>query len=608
MTMDDGTGSWMQDDAVGQDEAAHTADASPADEHLLVDSELLLDADQELAQADASSDEDDVAGVREFLAALVKAVRATQTYAEGNVLITQFVDAAAQRMATLWEQTDHVTLAVDEDRFVCQDQPVYAQEISPTNLAFLFFRNGIRVISFLQGFEREQLAEFVSIIGGGMRGSDEDLLATLWHVDLDGFQMEYVDTAEDESLELPQPDRNAGEGEAVEDLEEIEEVLATGELPPGEEEAVAAITLSDGDLAYLKRELEAEWVRPVARDVTLALLDQFEMRDVSRRKQVIDILREVLPLQFAKRDFGNVALIVTELQLLANKTGDEETQELVTSLLRDMSEAMAELVAHQPAEGEGPGPEADEVRALADALQGEAIPTLIRAVPAVANLRTQNQLMEALDRLVLAHPDSIQELLASQDSVLVAESARIVGRLTLTSAEPALLELLKRDEPKARQAALEALIEIGSDECPRLLTEALEDDNRDIRMTAVKSLTKLDPEETATTLVGVVTGHSIRDREASELMSLFKAYAEAAGEEAVPVLAKLLNKRSWYGGRVAPAVRAGAARALGLLHTPAAKKALDKAGKDKEETVRNAVRVALKAHKHAVVSSEDNDE
>ena len=37
------------------------------------------------------------------------------------------------------------------------------------------------------------------------------------------------------------------------------------------------------------------------------------------------------------------------------------------------------------------------------------------------------------------------------------------------------------------------------------------------------------------------------------------------------------------------------------------KKALDKASKDKEETVRNAVRVALKAHKHAVVASEDNE-
>jgi HEAT repeat protein len=330
------------------------------------------------------------------------------------------------------------------------------------------------------------------------------------------------------------------------------------------------------------------------------------MRDATRRKQVIDILHEFLPLQFAKRDFGNVALIVTELQLLANKTGDEETQELVTSLLRDMSEAMAELVA-EPADGDGPSPAAEEVRALADALQPEAIPTLIRSVPSVTSQRTQHQLMEVLDRLVLAHPDSVQELLTSEDSVLVAESARIVGRLSLKSAEPSLLALFERQEGQTRQAALEALIQIGSDECASLLKTALEDESRDIRMTAVKALATLDPDDAAETLLGVVTGTSIREREASEQMNLFKAYAEAASDEAIPVLARLLNKRSWYGGRAGPTVRAGAARALGLLHNPAAKKALDKAGKDKDDTVRNAVRVALKAHAHAAVASEEDE-
>ncbi|MEN8144732.1 MAG: HEAT repeat domain-containing protein [Gemmatimonadota bacterium] len=562
------------------------------------DSDLLMDADHELAQAGASPLEDDGAGVREFITALIKAVRATQTYAEGNALIAQFVDSAAEQMATLWERTDHVTLTVDEDRFLWQDQTVYAKEIGPANLAFMFFRNGIRVISFLQGFEQDQLADFVAIIGAGLRGADEDLLATLWHRDLDAFQMEYVDVAEDENLELPQPDRNAGEGETIEDLEEIEDVVASGELPPDEEEAVAAITLSEADYAYLNREMEAEWLRPLARDVTLALLDQFEMRDVTRRKQVIDILREFLPLQFSKRDFSNVALIVTELQLLANKTGDEETQELVTSLLKDMSEAMAELVA-EPEDDGGPGPEADEVRALADALQSEAIPTLIRAVPAVANQRTQHQLMEALDRLVQAHPESVQDLLISQDSVLVAESARIIGRLSLKSAEPALVALMERPDHQTRQAAIGALIQIGSAQISRLLKTALEDEHRDIRMTAVRALATLDPDAAAATLADVVTGTSIREREASEQMSLFKAYAEAAGPKAVPVLARLLNQRSWYGSRGAPTVRAGAARALGLLHDPAARKALDKAAKDKDDTVRNAVRVALKAHAHA---------
>ena len=64
---------------------------------------------------------------------------------------------------------------------------------------------------------------------------EEDLLATLWHRDYQAVKLEYVDAAEDETLDIPSPDRGAGSGESLEDLSEIEAVLESG--PVSEDES-----------------------------------------------------------------------------------------------------------------------------------------------------------------------------------------------------------------------------------------------------------------------------------------------------------------------------------------------------------------------------------
>jgi HEAT repeat protein len=328
-------------------------------------------------------------------------------------------------------------------------------------------------------------------------------------------------------------------------------------------------------------------------DVTLALLDQFEMRDQERRRQVVDILRELLPRLLVALDFSNVALIVNELQLLANKTGENETQELVTSLLRDMSEAMAEMVSTVDAEGVSPA--AEELAALVGALQAEAIPTLVRAIPAVPNRQTRDRLTEALDRLVESNPGYVVDLLSAEDPMIAAEDARIVGRLGLTEAEPDLIELSRRPEDVTRQAAIEALAVLGSAVGAEALTTALSDPGKDIRMAAVNAIAAVHPEGAAALLGDMIGGSDLADRDQGEQMAFMRAYAMIAEDGAVSLFAKLLNGRKWWGGRRPSNLRACAARALGLIGSPAARSALEKATADRAAPVKSAVRVALRA-------------
>ena len=529
--------------------------------------------------------------IADLVTALIKELRARQTYVAGNPLIERFHRDVRERFARLWEELPHLTLTVDEDRLKWRDHTVYSHPVGHDNFAFQFFRDGIRQLAFLPG-GADEIEQFVGILADIRPGRSADLLATLWHRDFDFIRMEYVDVSEEEALELPTGHVGGGD-ESISDMTEIQEVLSSGPLPEEEAAELADLVLGEADEAYLRREMDAEFNRNLLRDVTLALLDQFEMRDEERRRQVVDIVRELLPRLLDQRDFSTVALIVTELQLLANKTGEADTQALVTSLLRDMSEGMAELIS-VASDSENPSPEEDELSALLGALQAEAIPILVRAVPSLEGTDLREPLSEALDRLVGDHPASVLTLLRAEDPMLVAEAARIVARLRIEGAESMLTELLGRPEAIVRLGALEALAGMESTSGIQALFDAMSDSDRQIRVAAAAAIERIRPPGADGVLQRLLESGVIRQFDDTEQMGFLKTCVAVCGDTIVPSLSKTLNGRRWWGGRYPQAMRTGAARALGLIGGPRARSELERAADDRAPAVGSAVRAALR--------------
>lgn len=536
-------------------------------------------------------DRETAAQVEEFIVALLKELKARQAYVPGNPLIGRFHHAVCDQALRLWESVSHLTLRIDEGQLLWQSCPVYDHPVGHDNLAFMFFRDGLRTIALLPGCERGELREFLEILASIRQGRSADLLATLWHRDFSLIRFEYVDVSEDEALDLPVTDRTAGEGEEI-PTGEIERVLEAGPLPPDVDESFNSLLLTEADRQYLQREIDLELHRPLAHDVTLALLDQFEMRDQERRRQVVDILRELLPRLLREPDFPTVSLIVNELQLLANRTGERDTQELVVSLLRDMSEAMAELVSASEAIDQAP--QADELDALLGALQAEAMPTLVRALPAIADPVLRKQVEEALDRLTQQFPRHITMLLKAEDPMLAAEAAGIVARLGVPDALQSLIDAATRPEAIARKAAVRALGHCDPAAATSVVLAALGDDDAMVRVAAADALALIGGPPAAEAIRRAIDSRRFAGRDTAEQMAFLKALVDLSDVDSVQVLSDLLNGRRWLVFKHAPSLRASAARALGALGTTEAAEALKRAENDSATTVASAVRVSLR--------------
>jgi HEAT repeat protein len=253
-------------------------------------------------------------------------------------------------------------------------------------------------------------------------------------------------------------------------------------------------------------------------------------------------------------------------------------------------------------------PEGSDVDALLQALQAEALPTLVRALPSVSDPNLRNRIEQAIDGLVARFPAHMTELLGSDDPVLAAEAAMTLARLGIVSAVKDLARLAKRPETVARRAAIEALGFMPADESGPCVFAALDDPDWTVRKTALLAITQLAPPGAAQDLRQHITSRRFASREEVEQAAFLRALVAAGPEESVAELALLLNGRGRWGGKQAAIVRAGAARALASVGTPKAIQELNKAEHDKNSTVKDAVRLCLRHVEQTRESHPDEDE
>ena len=205
--------------------------------------------------------------------------------------------------------------------------------------------------------------------------------------------------------------------------------------------------------------------------------------------------------------------------------------------------------------------------------------------------------MNAAERLAAPNPGVLRGLAQDADPSVAGGAARLVGRLRVTEAGPEVARLLTRPEARLRVAAVEALQELRSPAASGALEGALEDEDREVRVSAARALAALRWTPARARLEAALDSRRLRDADLTERIAFFEAYGQLAGAEAVGVLDRMLNGKSWLGRRESGEMRACAALGLGRVRLPAAEKALGAAAADPDPVVRSAVGRALRSLK-----------
>lgn len=580
-----------------------------------------VDWDEEVEQAGVQK-------TRELFVSLGKAIRAHQLYDENNPVYQRFVSRLRDGLNELWEILDRLVVQVEENRLTWMGEEVYRSENRSDSLAFLFYKDGVREIAFDPGIEDEELVRLLDLLqrARNLQPESDDLVTVLWEEDLDHFDYYHVDVDMlTQPVEVPAP----GEGADREGMQQVLEGevggigedagdratagLATEEAAVGEDAGAgpgasttpvdtedfnpALYSLNPEELEQLRRELDEEMSRDLRRSVLAALFDRLEEPErPDRQSRILEILRTLLPNFLSRGVLRPAAAVLHELDSLRQAEGvlDAERRKEVDRILDTISgeEAVGEFV--RAIQDGSIGSDARGLGTVLQFLRPRALEPFLSAAETEDDPKVKKVLRESVHELGERHPGRVVALMDGDAPLVVAGAARLAAAVGVEGAASRLRRLLQHDDPHVRLAAVDAAVSLRASSAASALVEALDDPDRNVRVAAARALGTLAYSPAASRFRELLTGKEMREADVSEMIAFFESYGELSDPEAVPLLDKLLNGKSFLGRREPEDIRAAAALALGRLETPEARQALNRAREQEEPVVRSAVNRALR--------------
>ena len=539
--------------------------------------------------------------VTDLLKAFVKAVRAHQLYLPNNPMHARSLEAVREAFAAMWNHTDELDLQIVETQLKWEGRVVLDEgDRTSDNMAWLLYKDGIRELKMLKGFEEEELGIFFTLLHSVRKATDEDddLLTLMWEREFANLQYRYVDlTAE------------SGPGvESMERAEQKEKILSPAQVEAGLESTTSSLAklddfdstlyfLDDREVEYLHQEVKREFSTDLRPAVIASLLDTFEtQKDPTVREEICGLLDYFLLILLSTAQYRNAAYLLREASVTATRAPDilETQKQRLTQLGELMSDPkpLGQLLqALEDSPLRAPQMELDEMFGI---LQPRALETILSWIGRSNNPQLKVLLEGAATRLASSNSAELIRLIGSDDEAVVAEAIRRAAALKSPAAVPALGKMLTVGEAGMRVAAVTALTEIGSPGAMQMLERALIDDDREVRIVAVRALGAKNSRAALPRIEAAIKGKQLRDGDLKEKMAFFEAFGLLSGDAGITLLDGILHAKGFMGKRDDSEFRACAAMALGKINSARATDSLNRAAGEKDVIVRNAVSRAIR--------------
>lgn len=563
----------------------------------MTDSRSVLALEEELDEPPFA-----ISVVTDALRQFGKAARAQQLYMANNPMHLRAMDAVRDSFLTLWKETDSLALQVSDSEFCWLGRAVVEEPgRTSDSLPWLFYKDGIRELKMMPGFEEEELAVLLQLIQRTRLASsdDDDLLTLLWEQEFTCLQYKYVELAGEAGA--PLIGRERAQGAKIVSPQSVEsgspEVLASSTVARMDEYDSTLYFLDDGDIDYLQREIRNDFSSDLRRRVVASLLDTYEQEaDPTIREEITGILDQLFLVMLSVAHFGAAAYIIREATVTAGRAQSilESEKQRLLALADRLSEPDALEQLLTALEHTALRPPQPDLHELFTQLRPKALETVLGWIGRSRNAELRALLESAGSRLAASHSAELVRLIGSEDDVVAFEAIRRAGSTKAAAAVATLAGTLAHGPSDMRLASVTALSQIASPAAMQALARALEDEDSDIRIAAVRVLADGGYGAAVPRIEAQLRTHELKEGSLAEKMAFFESYGTLCGDAGVEFLEAILGARRFLGKREPSEVRACAVVALGKIGTPRANEALQRVGGDSDVIVRNAVSRAVR--------------
>ena len=544
----------------------------------------------------------DLAVIEALVRSLVKALRAVQLYLPNNPMYEQALKSVTAAFEEAWRVTTELPLDINDSEIRWEEDVVYSQPSKSESVAWMLYKDGVRGVKFFPGVEQDEIVRFLVVVNRIRTlppDAEDDLLTLLWQEEFKYLRYSAIEAQDDDAGTIERTgEEEAPPAESVRRDVQQEVADAAHNFVSVDDFDAGLYRLEPDEVAYLKSELAREYGQDLRPNVLAILFDIFEaQKDPEVRTEVIEIMDQFVPHLLAAGDPTSVMYVLRESRVIRKRAEElhEDHARALEELPAKLSdpETFGRLMQALEDGGEGLGDE--ELEHLFAGLRHTVFEGALEWLPRV-NKRMRSLLEDALLKMAIAKPEVLTSALGADQDEVVGMAVRFARTLALPVVVPHLGRLFEHPDTKLRAEVVKVLDVYGTPEAMNELEHALKDQNREIRIAAVRGLAKHGHVGVLATLEPMVVDGGLKDADLTEKKAFFEAYGVLAGPSGIEQLMIMLLPRGFMRRKEDPKNRACAAMALGTIGTDEALEALKQAGRDKDPLVRNAVNQAIREH------------
>jgi hypothetical protein len=540
---------------------------------------------------------------------LARTLKTCRLYDASNPTVVRFRDDLSSALERMVVEFGPVTYRFVSDDVLFEDHSLYPARSRDDNLAFAFFRDGVRRVTFGTGVDSRELNVLVdsllAVTGSNLDG--DDLVTLLWEANLRSIEVDYVPAegdvgggpvaAGETGPLLPWPTAAATEEMAAPASPDAGADDTTGRSEDWQlGERVVEVEASFAELDFLsvqeserfRAEFYAEHgVHPVVAAIAIGDACLRANATDADRADFVPFLARALRSAVAVGAWSDARVALELLRGLAMHGWTEET--FVQELLQPISIVhVAERVDQQEL------PLLEDFIALALDFGEPAVDWLVLVLAESQQQPVRQRLAEFLAQHCRTRPDRLGPWLADHRWFLVRNIVFVLGWIGGPAIVPLLQPVLRHEEPRVREAAVKALGNADLRLTRPLLVRALDHADANLFGQVLALLSRAKDAPTARFVFGLMKQERFASRSPEERRAVYAAVANIGGDEIVGELEAELTAGLWFQPTPDPH-QLSVARCLARIATPRALDVLARGVASKRPAVRRACEEALLA-------------
>ncbi len=498
--------------------------------------------------------EEEAKSVRSLIKSFLQTLKAYQIYETKHPSLLKFSASLKQEFDRCFNKLDALSVQVGQHQLLYREKVVYESQDMKENLAFTFFKDGIREIRFFKGLDSGEIVDFLDIVKKSYIVSrmQDDLVTLLWEKDLFHIEFTIVDEfLEEGSAFIPVTDEDFLKRLEYRGFEEGSFKEEAVKVEPEQSRIIVEKPLNqpfnfDGVEEIYRRanqEQQPEYLYVLINNLIEVLLHLHG--NMNAYENMITYFEHVIKSLLEQGEVGKAVEILRSLHDTKASMPLNDNQIFAINRILEIPSIFPPVEILGNAMRGSRNADSESILQYLQFMTKEAVSPLCNLLREVESERWRHVVCERLAELCRDEIEPLTKFLSDPNPFLVCPILLILGWIGHHSTLKYLGNLINHEDPKVRGETLKLICkfeEKGKD----FVQEFLKDSVPEIRGKASRILAKMARGQAIKPLMEIILSKDFYRRDYEEKASFFRALVETGSEEAIQILKKISKKRRWY--------------------------------------------------------------